>query len=210
MTVDSHLGSWAYTLLKGSFAMKIFLLLLTTSLLTGCSNLLPTSKQDINNQWQSFDDVKKSYDEIIPNSTTMDTVRTIGFDPFKKPNMRILNHSQVVAAVLPSPLQDRATIPQGISDCMQAQEGCIGYLFELSRINRQRVGNFLLDFTNFKRNTHTTGWKFAALIVVINNTVVFKQWSGQPMIDETELRNNPLGPFQGSGEAAVKSVVPLP
>lgn len=190
--------------------MKTFLFLLTSGLLTGCSSMLPTSEQDINNQWRNFEDVKKSYDEITPNSTTMDTVRTIGFDPFKKPNMRILNHSQVVLAVLPSPLQDRATIPQGISDCMKAQEGCVGYLFELSRINRKRVGNFLLDFTNFKRNTETTGWKFTALIVVINNTVVFKQWSGQPMIQETELRTNPLGPFQGSGEAAVKSLVPLP
>ena len=120
--------------------------------------------------------------------------------------MQILNHSQVVRAVLPSPLQDRATIPPGILDCMKAQEGCVGYFMEPSRIERNRVGNFTLDFLNFKRDTLTTGWKFGALIVVIDNQVVFKQWSGRPRIEETELRRNPLGPLQGIGE----SLKPVP
>jgi len=77
----------------------------------------------------------------------------------------------------------------------------MGYFMEPSRIERNRVGNFTLDFLNFKRDTLTTGWKFGALIVVINNQVVFKQWSGRPRIEETELRRNPLGPLQGIGES---------
>jgi hypothetical protein len=190
---------------KGWLAMRVPVLL-ATSLLAGCASLLPTSRQDVNNPWNDFDEAKKSFDEIVPYTTDLDTVRRLGFDPYKTPNMQILNHSQVVRAVLPSPLQERATIPQGILDCMKAQEGCVGYFMEPSRIHRNRVGNFTLDFLNFKRDTLTTGWKFGALIVVIDNRVVFKQWSGRPRIEETELRRNPLGPLQGIGE----SLKPLP
>ena len=57
----------------------------------------------------------------------------------------------------------------------------------------------MLDFMNFKRDTHTTGWKFSALIVIIEDKVVYKQWSGNPNIDRNESQNNPLGPLQGAG-----------
>lgn len=181
--------------------MNIFLLIALTGILTGCASMLPNSKQDVRSHWQDFGDAKKTFDQITPYKTDMLTVKKMGFDPFKTPNMRILNHSQVVNAVLPSPLQERVTIPQGIFDCMKAQDGCVGYYMEPSQINRNRVGNFMLDFMNFKRNTLTTGWKFGALIVIIDDTVVYKQWSGQPMIEETELRTNPLGPLQGVGES---------
>ena len=76
----------------------------------------------------------------------------------------------------------------------------MGYLMQSSRISRKRIGNFPLDFLNFRRTTLTTGWKFEALIVVVDTMVVFKQWSGQPKIETTELQANPLGPLQGMGE----------
>jgi hypothetical protein len=72
---------------------------------------------------------------------------------------------------------------------------------EPSKMDQTRVGNFFLDFLNFKRHTLTTGWKFSALIVVVDDKVVYKQWTGQPKIESTELRSNPLGPLQGMGEA---------
>jgi hypothetical protein len=130
----------------------------------------------------------------------MATVRKLGFDPYKTANMQVLNQAQVVNAVLPSPLQEKASIPRGIADCMQVQASCVGYLMEPSKIEQQRVGNFLLDFLNFQRHTVTTGWKFSALIVVIDDRVVYKQWSGQPRIESTDLRTNPLGPLQSMGE----------
>lgn len=169
-------------------------------MLAGCASMLPTSRQDVKNNWEDFEQAKQAYDRIVPFQTDMATVRQLGFDPAVTPNVQILNHSQVVRAVLPSPLQERAAIPQGILDCMKAQDGCIGYFMEPSRIDRKRVGNFMLDFLNFKRDTLTTGWKFGALIVVVDDKVVFKQWSGRPRIEETELRRNPLGPLQGLGE----------
>ena len=59
----------------------------------------------------------------------------------------------------------------------------------------------MLDFLNFKRDTLTTGWKFGALIVVIHDKVVHKQWSGRPKIEETEVRNKPAGAAVQDGES---------
>jgi hypothetical protein len=177
------------------------LLLLATALpLCACTSLLPSARQAVSAPWTDFDGAKNSYDRIIPFVTTMQTVRDLGFDPYKTANMKVLNEAQVVNAVLPSPLQDPSTIPKGISDCMRMRDGCVGYQMEPSKIEQKRSGNFFLDFMNFKRNTVTTGWKFSALIVVIDETVVYKQWDGQPRIETTDARTNPLGPLQGMGE----------
>ena len=179
---------------------KSVLLTLTTSMLCACSVMLPDAKQDVRTPWSDFDSAKRSYEQISPYETDMATVRKLGFDPYKTPNMQVLNQAQVVNAVLPSPLQEKSSIPRGIADCMQVQEACVGYLMEPSKIEQKRIGNFFLDFLNFKRNTVTTGWKFSALIVVIDDHVVYKQWSGQPRIETTDLRVNPLGPLQSMGE----------
>ncbi len=180
--------------------MKAFLLLLSTSALCACSVMLPEAKQDIRTPWPDFDSARSSYDQISPYVSDMAAVRKLGFDPYKTPNMQVLNQAQVVSAVLPSPLQGEASIPRGIADCMRAQQACVGYLMEPSKIEQKRVGNFFLDFLNFKRHTVTTGWKFSALIVVIDERVVYKQWTGQPHIESTDQRTNPLGPLQSMGE----------
>ena len=180
--------------------MKTLFLMLLSACLGACSGMLPATRQDLSTPWTDFESAKSSFDQIIPFSTGMATVRQLGFDPYKTPNMQVLNQAQVVNAVLPSPLQERGSIPKGILDCMQVQEACVGYLMEPGKIDQKRVGNFFLDFLNFKRNTLTTGWKFSALIVVIADKVVYKQWTGQPRIESTELRSNPLGPLQSMGE----------
>lgn len=181
---------------------KPLLLTLCTSLLCACSGMLPAAKQNVSNPWSDFDSAKRSFDQITPFGTDMATVRKLGFDPYQTPNMQVLNQAQVVSAVLPSPLQENAAIPRGIAACMRVQEACVGYLMEPAQIQQKRVGNFFLDFLNFKRHTVTTGWRFSALIVVIDDHVVYKQWSGQPKIETTEQRTNPLGPLQGMGETA--------
>ena len=73
-------------------------------MLAGCASMLPTSRQDVKNNWEDFEQAKQAYDRIVPYQTDMATVRQLGFDPAVTPNVQILNHSQVVRAVLPSPL----------------------------------------------------------------------------------------------------------
>lgn len=162
--------------------------------------MLPAAKQGVSNPWHDFASAKKSFDQIEPFKTDLATVHQLGFDPYNTANVQVLNQAQVVNAVLPSALFDQSAIPEGMQACMKAQQACRGYLMEPSQINQKRVGNFWLDFLNFKRDTITTGWKFSALIVVIDDTVVYKQWNGQPKIESTDHRTNPLGPLQGMGE----------
>jgi hypothetical protein len=181
--------------------MRIWILLVVASLMSACISLLPTQQEKTLQPWTTFEAAKASYDKIEPFSTSLDTVRSLGFDPFKTPNMKILNHAQVVQAVLPQPIPDASLIPPGILDCIKAREGCQGYFMEPNRLNKKRVGNFMLDFMNFRRDTITTGWKFGALIVIVSDKVVYKQWSGSPNIQEETLQRNPLGPLQGVGSS---------
>jgi len=182
--------------------MKVLICLLSAIVLAGCSSLLPTGQEKSVQPWGTFEDAKASYDKIEPFVTDVDGVRELGFDPFNTPNIKILNHIQVVQTVLPPPMQENGEIPRGIRECMNARDACQGFFMEPKHLNRKRVGNFLLDFMNFKRETVTTGWKFGALIVVVENKVVYKQWSGSPNIKEESLQRNPLGPFQSFGASA--------
>lgn len=181
---------------------KVLALLASACLLSACANLLPKSRDESVQSWKSFDEAKASFDRIEPFVTDFPAVRELGFDPYKTPNMKILNHAQVVQMVLPPPMYDNGVVPPGIHACILAQDACLGYYMEPSRVDKDRVGNFLLDFTNFRRVTQTTGWKFGALVVVIGDTVVYKEWSGTPNIKEESVQRNPLGPFQGLGASS--------
>jgi hypothetical protein len=107
-----------------------------------------------------------------------------------------------VQTVLPPPIQGNGAVPPGILECIKAQDACQGYYMEPRRLKKDRVGNFMLDFMNFKRETVTTGWKFGALIVIVGDKVVYKQWSGSPNILEESVQKNPLGPLQGMGSSS--------
>ena len=187
-------------------SVRFAALLSLIACLNACANLLPSIQREVTTPWEGFDQAKRSFDQIVPYETKLEDVGKLGFGPDHIPNMQALNQAQVVQATLPSPLQDPATIPRGIADCMRAGAACVGYAMEPSKIEHRRVGNVVLDLLNFRRDTLSTGWKFAALIVVINDTVVYKQWSGQPSIRTTTRRTSPLGPLQAAMEEPPLSV----
>jgi hypothetical protein len=74
------------------------------------------------------------------------------------------------------------------------------------QIHRDRVGNFFLDIVNFKRRTASSGWRFGAVVLVVEDHVVHKSWSGVPAISEVEENLNPLGSLHES----VTAFLPLP
>lgn len=170
-------------------------------LMVGCSAMLPKAQQETVSPWNNFDEAKAAFDQIELGGSDRDSVHKLGFDPSTTPNVQILNYSQIAHSVLPGDrLIPDGEVPTAIRTCVLAQERCVGYLLEESRIKRNRVGNFWTDFLNFQRETLTTGWRFNALVVLVDNRVVFKQWSGQPSIREIGVSRNPLGPLQGAGE----------
>ena len=61
----------------------------------------------------------------------------------------------------------------------------------LSRSSRKRVGNFWLDSLNFYRDTDVTGWSFNALVLFVDERVVYTLYGGQPRVHEREVTRNP-------------------
>ena len=45
-----------------------------------------------------------------------------------------------------------------------------------------------------------SGWTFNALVIMVDDGVVFTVFGGQPRILEHEVIRNPLGPLQSWGE----------
>ncbi len=69
-------------------------------------------------------------------------------------------------------------------------------MLEPKNIRNKRYGNLFLDILNFRRKSRESGWRFRVLFVVVDDVVVEKLWSGEPMIEEVRDTKNPLGPFQ--------------
>lgn len=179
--------------------LHLVLGMLGAVLLAGCASWLPVGRQQTVSPWDSYDAVKAAFDQIRPRETDLDALHALGFDPARTPNVNILNYSQVVKTVVPGSTASASELPPGIRDCLQAEARCIGYALEEKRLERKRVGNFFADFLNFRRETHITGWSFVALIAVVDGTVTYKQWSGQPLIRQIDKSRNPLGPLQEAG-----------
>ena len=57
----------------------------------------------------------------------------------------------------------------------------------------------MLDLLGFRKKTEITGWEFDAIIVMIDDKVVYKIWAGSPMSAEHRDSKKPLGLLQSEG-----------
>lgn len=169
--------------------------------MTGCSYFLPSTKDTTESPWKTFDDVKTSYDKIVPGQTSVRDLRKIGFDIYSSPNVRILNYLDIAVAVQPIRLEN---LDDELKECLLAKAACRAYVFEPKRGYSKRIGNFWLDFFNFRRKTRETGWNFKALLVLVDDHVTYKLWSGTPMIEGYKDQRNPLGPLQGASDLLIR------
>jgi hypothetical protein len=181
-----------------------FLLLAPLLLLTGCTALLPRVQSE-SSLFKSFDEARTAIDSLIPMHSTASALIKNGVDPVKQPNTVILTHDDIVRRFLPSTLLKREDLDPGVLACLDARNACRGWEISAERVLRARTGGFLTDFTNFSRRTETTGWRFNALILLVNDLVVYRTWGGQPNISTLEVQTNPLGPLQDMGPALVIS-----
>jgi hypothetical protein len=165
-------------------------------LLAGCSSLLPSSKEETVSEWHAFEQVKASYDKIAVGQSAAE-LQGLGFDLVNSPNLQILSYLDVAAMLQAIPASE---LDPGLRQCLQSRDECRAYVFELKRIKSKRVGNFWADFFNFRRKTESSGWRFKALLVMINDRVAYKLWSGSPSAETYREDRNPLGPLQGSGD----------
>ncbi|MBK9574727.1 MAG: hypothetical protein IPO43_19450 [Rhodoferax sp.] len=128
--------------------------------------------------------------------------------PWPASDAPLLEHCQVVhdnrrSQPRSSPRTGVVTDARSVVVCLEARDACHGLEIVGSRIVKARTGNFVADFSNFRRRTETTGWRFNALILFVDDLVVYRSWGGQPKVSEVEVTHNPLGPLQDVGPSLI-------
>ena len=168
--------------------------------LSGCSRLLPRSQEVTQSKWHSFEQIKGAYDRI-ESGNSMTELAALGFNLEKTANMQRLNYTEL--ASLFQNLPQNGLAPE-LQRCLQRPDDCQAYVYDLKRLKSKRVGNFWADFFNFHRKTDIRGWHFKMLLVLSENEVVYKLWSGTPAIKTVREERNPLGPLQSSGDRLLR------
>lgn len=169
--------------------------------LSGCSALLPKGEGLTDSPWQSYQEAQQTFDKIVANATTVADLRQLKLDPTSNPNIAILNYSDILRRFVPSPSINTVDLENGVQECIRAKSACKGHEINIRVIKRNRYGNFLVDFLNFRRKVDVVGWSFNAVLLIKDDVVIYKLTGGQPAIHEHEETRNPLGPFQGIGES---------
>ena len=153
--------------------------------------------------FQTFEEAQRAIEALVPQKSTLADLVGLGLTPAKQPNTLILTHADVVRRMVNGSVIGKEDLDPGILNCISARDACRGWEFNVARISKARTGNFFADFVNFKRRTETTGWRFNALVLLVNDVVVYRAWGGQPVVNEVEVNSNPLGPFQDMGPSTI-------
>jgi hypothetical protein len=172
---------------------------LTVCLVSGCTGLLPHSKEATASPWATYREAQAAFDRIIPGKTTAEDLRELSLDPETVPNIAILNYSDVLRRFMLNQSVTLSDLDRGVQECVMAKTVCRGLEINQRLVKKHRNGSFWLDLLGFKRETHTEGWRFNALVLLKDGVVVYKLTGGQPVIQESEHTQNPLGPVQSIG-----------
>jgi hypothetical protein len=178
---------------------RSFAALLASCLVAGCSSLLPKSKEVTASPWQTYQDAQETFDKIIPGHTTIAELRQMSLDPGSNANIAILNYADVMRKFLLNQSFSINDLDDGVRQCVLAKIVCRGFEINQSSVQKQRMGNVVFDVLGFYRETHPAGWRFNGLILLKDDIVVYKLTGGQPVIQQTEENQNPLGPVQAIG-----------
>jgi hypothetical protein len=167
--------------------------------LCGCAQLLPKAHSEVSSPWSSFAHARDTVERIVPGRTTSDDLRTLGLDPYASPNVQLLSFSDVL---LRFPNAGSLThLDEGLRRCLEAGRACTGLAIAARDTKRDRVGNFWQDALSFKRVVDVTGWSFNALVLLVDDRVVYTLYGGQPNLREQEVTRQPLGPLQEWGDS---------
>jgi hypothetical protein len=165
--------------------------------LAACTSLLPTARQEVVSDWGSYDQAAKDLATIEPYRATRGDVHAKGLDPKVNPAITVLHFADVLQRFSAAALIKPEDVDRGIQDCLRAGQRCSAYAIGVKKVKRNRIGSFWADSLNFRRETVTLGWSVEALLVFVDDRLVYELVGGQPSISEREVSRNPLGPLQG-------------
>ena len=169
------------------------------ALAAACSDLLPRVESEISSPWSSFEQARAAIEAIEPGRTNARELRAHGIDPYTSTNVQLLSYSDVL---LRFPNAGSAgELDEGLRRCLRAGKACTGYSINARDTRRDRVGSFWQDALGFKRVVEVTGWTFNALVLLVDDRVVYTLYGGQPNLREQEVTRQPLGPVQNVGDA---------
>jgi len=176
--------------------MKNIIAVVAIGITTGCGSMLPTKSTVTHTQWTEY----RQLDSLIGGiraGQTLDDIRALGVDVTKTENVEVLTHLDVAKRFgLMGLKDDSLKVPQGVLNMVNAAEKGRGYELKVTNTLEEREGSFWKDFLQFKKVTRTTGWKFSALIITVDNKIVYVLHKGNPNINSVVVEKNPLGPFQ--------------
>lgn len=185
---------------------RLVALALVSAALSGCAGLLPTAKTEVVSGWNSYQDAVRALGAIEPYTATRSDVHALGLDPEKSPTITVLHFADVLQRFSAAALMKPEDLDLGVRDCLRAGKRCTGYAIAAKKLDSDRVGSFWLDSFNFRREIVTTGWSVDALLVFVDDLLVYELIGGQPTVNQVEVRRNPLGPLQGWGDWLVPSL----
>ncbi|MCD6050399.1 MAG: hypothetical protein K0Q55_1802 [Verrucomicrobia bacterium] len=179
--------------------MRVLLFLLVAAmafLQTGCKSMSAKGRNNVVSKWKTFADMKSTFDLIEPGVTTEAELIDLGFGPSTNSNVRVLTYLDMMNRFLPNNSVKVEDLPVAVREALAQQEKSHAYELEVIDERNKRYGNLLLDVLSFDRKTCYYGWNFKALILVNDDRVVYKLWSGQPNTERHERKTRPLGPIQ--------------
>lgn len=156
--------------------------------------------------WADYAAAQAAIDAIVPMKSTRAELSGSGIDPHSNAAVTILNVSDIMQRFAAGSALSQEDLDPGVRRCLTAGKACSGHSITLRRTSRKRVGNFWLDSFSFYRETDVTGWTFNALVLFVDDLVVYTLHGGQPRVHEREVSRNPLGPFQGWGQRATPNL----
>ena len=185
----------------------LFIALVTTT--TGCKSLFSSSGQRARTPWQTFDEAQAAFDKVVPHRTTVNELRSMGFDPESTPNIKILTYLDLIQRFIPNASIGFEDLQPDVRACIESKDCCHAYEMEIDMTDNKRYGNLALDVFGFNRKTKTTGWRFKALLIVKDDVVAYKIRSGEPNVDRMEKKVKPLGPLQELDNVILKVIGPF-
>jgi hypothetical protein len=163
---------------------------------TGCKSLFPSDSKTTRSHWQSFDEAQAAFDKITPHKTSIEDLKSLGFDPSTTPNVKLLTYLDLIEKFIPNQSITLNDLQPDVRACIESKDCCHAYALDLEIVKNKRYGNLFLDIFGFKKNTRITGWSFRALIILKDDMVAYKLRSGEPNVEKYEKKIKPLGPLQ--------------
>jgi hypothetical protein len=176
-------------------------------LLAGCSSLLPSEREIETRDFASYAGVEAAFERVVPMATRASELSRLGFDVGNTASVERLSYLGVMEHFMPRDAIRLEDTDPAVRSCILRRELCTGYRFQLERREEERVGNVALDLLSFNRTTVTSGWNADVIFLVDGGLVTYKLLSGNPSVDRTHERVQPLGPLQDLTGAAASMTI---